>query len=50
MAGAKLFTAGFKTSILPAPTRGTSAISGIIFVNFTAWLVTSTRQEKGTGA
>ena len=29
MAGAKLFTAAFKTSILPAPTPGMSAISWI---------------------
>ena len=50
MAAAKLFTAGFKTNILPAPTRAMSAISGIIFVNFTVWLVTSIHHEKGTGA
>ena len=39
MATAKLFTAGFKTSILPTPTRGMSAISWIIFDNLVCSLL-----------
>ena len=47
MAGAKLFTAGVKKSILPKPNRGMSAISGIIFVNLVCSLLRLFTTRRG---